>query len=215
MYIPTINLLIVDDHQLIIDGLSAILAGEPLIDTLFTAREGREAVNLVIEKDIDCVLMDINMPVIGGYEATELIKSKKPHIKIIMVSMISDASVVAKLLKAGADAFIIKNTGKLELLAAIKKVMAGEKYVSQELCSDLYRHFGSARRKTSEGPYHLTRREIEIIRYVAAGLTNQEIAIKLFLSHNTVETHRKNIIAKLGLKNTASLVKYAADNKLL
>ena len=215
MYIPTINLLIVDDHQLIIDGLSAILVGEPLIGTLFTARDGEEAVNLVVEKDIDCVLMDINMPVIGGCEATELIKSKKPHVKIIMVSMISDASVVAKLLKAGADAFIIKNTGKLELLAAIKKVMAGEKYVSQELCSDLYRHIGSARRKTSGGPDHLTSREIEIIRYVAAGLTNQEIATKLFLSHNTVETHRKNIIAKLGLKNTASLVKYAADNKLL
>jgi DNA-binding NarL/FixJ family response regulator len=213
-YRPTINLLIADDHQLIIDGLSKIFQDEEIISSVYSALNGKDAVEKTLENDIDCVLMDIAMPVINGHDATLLIKKQKPYVKIIVVSMLSDASVVAKLLKAGADAFIIKNTGKDELLKAINKVMNGEKYISQELSFDLFAHI--SRKKESGGNNdHLTPREIEIIRYIADGMTNHEIAGKLFLSNATVDTHRKNILSKLGLKNTASLVKYAAENKLL
>jgi len=212
---PSISLLIVDDHQLITDGLTRILESEKTIREIRTAKNGQEAVDLALAHDIDCIIMDINMPVLNGLEATKLIKKEKPRTRIIVVSMLCDASIVNKMLKAGADAFITKDTGKDELLTAISKVMQGEKYLSPEISHILFTHL-SDRDITSPGiEKHLTEREVEIIRHIADGLTNQEIAVKLFLSTVTVDTHRKNMLAKLQLKNTASLVKYAAEHKLL
>src|SRR6185437_295636 len=118
-----INLLITDDHQLITDGLSQILKAEKMIGEIHAAKNGKEAVEIVMTKDIDCIIMDINMPELNGMEATKLIKKEKPGIKIIVVSMLCDPSIVIKMLKAGADAFINKDTGKAELLKAIDKVM--------------------------------------------------------------------------------------------
>ena len=210
-----INLLIVDDHQLITDGLFQILSIEKKIGKIYTANNGKDAVDKALEHDIDCVIMDINMPVLNGLEATTLIKKEKPFIKIIVVSMLCDAPIVNKMLKAGADAFINKDTGKIELIKAIEKVMNNEKYISPEISNNLFTHLSDRSVQNTENEKHLTAREIEIIRYIADGLTNIEIAAKLFLSTVTVDTHRKNMLAKLQLKNTASLVKYAADHKLL
>ncbi|MEP7229743.1 MAG: response regulator transcription factor [Ginsengibacter sp.] len=214
-YQSPINLLIADDHQLITDGLSKILEDEKMIGELHTAKNGKEAVDKVLAEDIDCVIMDINMPVLNGLEATKLIKKEKPHIKVIVVSMNCDASIVNKMLKAGADAFINKDTGKSELLKAIEKVMSDEKYISPEISNNLFIHLTDRNVINTENEKHLTPREIEIIHYIAEGLTNHEIAAKLFLSTVTVDTHRKNMLAKLHLKNTASLVKYAAEHMLL
>src|SRR5204862_5390209 len=118
-----INLLIADDHQLIIDGLSKILETKKTIGEIYSANNGKEAVNKVLMYDIDCVIMDINMPVLNGLEATKLIKKEKANIKVIVVSMLCDTSIVNKMLKAGADAFINKDIGQNELLKAIDKVM--------------------------------------------------------------------------------------------
>ncbi len=210
-----INLLVADDHQIITDGLSKILEAEKTIGKIYTANNGREAVEKALLYDIDCVIMDINMPVLNGLEATKLIKKEKHFIKVIVVSMLCDASIVNKMLKAGADAFINKDTGKNELLKAITKVMQDEKYISPEISNNLLTHLTDRNVIDTEIEKHLTPREIEIIHYIADGLTNHEIADKLFLSIVTVDTHRKNMLAKLHLKNTASLVKYAADHKLL
>jgi DNA-binding NarL/FixJ family response regulator len=210
-----INLLIADDHQLIIDGLSKILADEKMIGEIYTANNGREAVDKTLAENVDCIIMDINMPVLNGLEATKCIKKEKPEIKIIVVSMLCDPSIVSKMLKAGADAFINKDTGKSELLKAIEKVMQNEKYISPEISNNLFTHLTDRKVINTENEKHLTAREIEIIGYIADGLTNNEIATKLFLSTVTVDTHRKNILTKLQLKNTASLVKYAAEHKLL
>ncbi len=210
-----INLLVADDHQIITDGLSKILEAEKTIGEIHTANNGREAVEKALLYDIDCVIMDINMPVLNGLEATKLIKKEKHFIKVIVVSMLCDASIVNKMLKAGADAFINKDTGKNELLKAITKVMQDEKYISPEISNSLFTHLTNRNVVDTEIERHLTPREIEIIHYIAEGLTNHEIADKLFLSVVTVDTHRKNMLAKLQLKNTASLVKYAAEHKLL
>lgn len=214
-YLLPINLLIADDHQLIADGIVKLLENQTLIGEIYIANNGREAVDIVLMKDIDCVIMDINMPILNGLEATKLIKNEKPAVKVIVVSMLSDAAVVSKMLKAGADAFINKDTGKAELLKALDNVMKGEKYISPAISNNLFTHFTDRRINAEERENHLTAREIEIIRYIAEGLTNRGIAEKLFLSIVTVATHRKNMLAKLHLKNTASLVKYAADHKLL
>ena len=214
-FLLPINLLIADDHQLIIDGLIKILETEKTIGNIYSVNNGKEAVDKALTYNIDCVIMDINMPVLNGLEATKLIKKAKPEIKVIVVSMLYDASIVSKMMKAGADAFINKDTGKIELLKAIEKLMNNEKYISPEISNNLFIHFADRNVNTRDNERHLTPREIEIIRYIADGLTNQEIAIKLFLSPVTVDTHRKNMLAKLHLKNTAALVKYAAEHKLL
>lgn len=210
-----VNLLIADDHQLITDGLSTILQAEKAIGEIHIAKNGREAVDIALAENIDCVIMDINMPVLNGLEATKLIKKEKDFIRIIVVSMLSDPSTVTKMLKAGADAFINKDTGKAELLRAIEKVMKNEKYVSPQISTRLFSHLSdrSVNETSTEKP--LTPRELEIIGHIAGGLTNHEIAAKLFISAGTVDTHRKNILAKLNVKNTASMVKYAADHNLL
>ena len=210
-----INLLIADDHKLITDGLYTILAEEKTIGEIHIANNGKDAVDIIATHDIDCVIMDINMPLLNGLEATKLIKKEKPFVRVIVVSMLSDASIVSKMLKAGADAFINKDTGKAELLKAIEKVMNNEKYISPGISNNLFTHLNDRDVNTPDNDKHLTPREIEIVRYIADGLTNHEIADKLFLSVVTVDTHRKNMLAKLHLKNTASLVKYAAEHKLL
>jgi DNA-binding NarL/FixJ family response regulator len=210
-----LNLLIVDDHQLIIDGLSNILESEKIIDKIYTAANGKEAVEMAALQQVDCVIMDINMPVLNGLEATKQIKKANANIKVIVVSMLCDAVIVNKMLKAGADAFINKDTGKNELLKAIEKVMQGEKYISPAIASNLFTHLADPKITHSAIERHLTPREVEIIGYIAGGLTNNEIAAQLFLSPVTVDTHRKNMLAKLQLKNTAALVKWAADHHLL
>jgi len=214
-YQHPIRLLIVDDHQLITEGLSQMLKSEKTIQEIHTAQNGQEAVDIALEHDIDCVIMDINMPLLNGLEATKRIKKEKPSIKIIVVSMQCDASIVNKMLKAGANAFINKDTGKCELLKAIEKVIQGEKYISPEISHNLFMHLADRDVTPTGQQKQLTVREVEIIRFIADGYTNQEIAAKLFLSTTTVDTHRKNMLAKLQLKNTASLVKYAAEHRLL
>lgn len=214
-YALPVNILIADDHQLITDGIAGILVTEKIIGEIHIAKNGEDAVDKVLKHNIDCVIMDINMPVLNGFEATIQIKKAKSFIKIIVVSMLSDASIVSKMLKAGADAYINKDTGKTELLNAINKVMNNEKYISPDIAANYFAHHNDRIINTDTNEKHLTLREIEIIKFIADGLTNHEIAEKLFLSNATVDTHRKNMLAKLKLKNTAALVKYAAEHHLL
>lgn len=210
-----VKLLIADDHQLIIDGLSKILENDSSIEKIYTANNGKVAIDMAIEHAVDCVIMDINMPVLNGLEAVKILKKERAGIKIIVVSMLCDGVIVNKMLKAGADAFINKDTGKEELLRAIEKVMRHEKYISPAISSNLVTHLSERNATSSENEKHLTPREVEIIHHIAEGLTNSEIAAKIFISTSTVDTHRKNMLAKLHLKNTAALVKYAADHNLL
>ena len=213
-YPTPVSILIADDHRLITEGISKLLENERMTGIVHTANDGIEAVDKALKLDIDCVIMDVNMPGMNGIEATRRIKQVKPFVKIIVVSMLSDASVVSKMLKAGADGFINKDSGKDELLRALEKVLLGEKYISPEISNELLFHNAERTNQPTEGDIHLTPRELEITGHIVNGLTNKEIAARLFLSPVTVETHRKNILAKLRLKNTASLVKYAMDNRL-
>jgi len=207
------NILIVDDHQLIIDGLTGILKEEKLIGSIQSAINGQEAIERVMNNDIDCVLMDINMPLVNGYEATKIIKKQKPHIKVVIISMLSDDRVIEKLLKTGADAFMVKDIDRRELLEVIEKVMHNEKYISPELNFRLTNYY-TMHEKNESIVAALAPREIEIIRYIEAGISTRQIAEKLSISISTVDTHLKNILAKLGLRNAAALRKYVIENGL-
>lgn len=140
-YILPINLLIADDHQLFIDGLTKILENEKIIGEIFAVNNGKEVMETISLQSIDCIIMDINMPVMNGLETTKQVKMNNPEIKIIVVSMQCDVSIVSKMLKAGADGFINKDTGKDELLTAINKVMGSEKYISPAISRNLFSFF--------------------------------------------------------------------------
>jgi two-component system nitrate/nitrite response regulator NarL len=214
-YLLPIHLLIADDHQLFIDGLSKILEIEKIIGEIYSVNNGKEVLETIDLHPIDCIIMNINMPVMNGLEVTKRVKANNPELKIIVFSMQCDVSIVSKMLKAGADGFINKDTGKDELLSAINKVMRNDKYISPAISRNLFTFFSEKKNVGSEDEKHLTARELEIIKRIADGFTSQEIAAKLFLSTMTVDTHRKNMIAKLQLKNTATLVKYAFEHHLL
>ena len=210
-----INLLIADDHQLFVDGLRRILETDKMFGEIHGANNGLQVLEHVRSHQVDCIIMDINMPLMNGLETTKQLKKEYPDIKIIVVSMECDVVIVSKMLKAGADAFVNKDTGKEELMTAFSKIAENEKYVSPDIAKNLFAYLSYRKKNVTEDEKHLTPREIEIIRHIADGETNAVIAAKLFLSVVTVDTHRKNILSKLELKNTAALVKYAIENKLL
>jgi DNA-binding NarL/FixJ family response regulator len=214
-HLVPINLLIADDHQLFVDGLRRILETETMFGEIHGANNGLQVLDHVKSHPVDCIIMDINMPFLNGLDATKQLKKENPEIKIIVVSMECDVVIVSKMLKAGADAFINKDTGKEELMTAFRKILDNEKYVSPDIAKNLFSYLSYRKKNVTEDEKHLTPREIEIIRHIADGQTNAEIAAKLFLSVVTVDTHRKNILSKLELKNTAALVRYAAEHKLL
>ena len=208
-----IKLLLVDDHQVITDGLKALLDKQPGIRVSATASNGFEALELIKLLEFDLVLMDIDMPGMNGLDATLLIKKMKKPPKVVILSMHSEKGMVEELIANGVDGYLLKNSGKEELINAIKKVMAGDKYFGSEVTLSLLNK--KSPESTIKGNFDLTEREIEILRLVAEGLTNKEIGEKLFISHRTVDTHRTNLMRKLEVNNIAGLISFAIKNKLI
>lgn len=209
-----IRLILADDHRLFLEGLKLILSYVDDMEVVATAYDGVTARKLLEEISCDVILVDLHMPGISGYELCKQSKAKLQTPKIIIVSMADEPSVIEKMFQAGADGYVLKNGGAEELKIAIYTVMKDEKYLSPEITHKYgFRIPTKTMAKTTDA--ELTKREIEILKYIIQGYTNPEIAEILFLSTPTVQTHRKNMQAKLGLKNTASLVKYGVENKLI
>ena len=213
-----LKLLIADDHLLFINGLRLILKETMGIDIPDYALNGKEAIEKCRRQEFDIVLMDINMPVIDGIEATREIKRHRPGTKVLIVSMLSDLDSVSKVMKAGADGFMIKNADASEFETAFKIIQQGKIYLSDYFSTLINtQKRGDATRndyvRFSENI--ITAREKSVLKLISEGFTNQEIADTLFLSVATVNTHRNNMLAKLNLPNTAALVKFAVENKLL
>lgn len=213
-----IRLLLADDHQMLLDGIRALLRDVEDITVVGEASHGAEVIAFVEQQPVDVILMDINMPVMSGIETTAHIVKHFPSIRIIALTMHSERSFISRILKAGAAGYVLKNTGKQELLTAIHKVASGETYFSNEVASVMMEQYmpqSSLRRSGFEPSIHeLTKREVEILKLIAQEMTNNEIAGRLFISMYTVETHRKNLIRKIGVKNTAGLVKFALQQGL-
>lgn len=213
-----IKLLIADDHQLFLSGLKLILKDELGLETVDHAINGKEAIEKARREAFDIILMDINMPMIDGIEATREIKKTNKSTKILIVSMLSDFDTVTKVLRAGADGFLIKNADASEFVRAFRTLQGNEIYLSPVL-SDLFSKDKNGKINKKEyiqfAESIVTPREKSILKMIAEGHTNQAIAETLFLSVKTVDTHRNNMLAKLDLPNTAALVKFALDNKLV
>jgi len=193
-----IKVLITDDHQIIVDGIKSILSNIDGIEVIGEANNGRRAIELIQLLPVNIVLMDIDMPVMNGIEATKRIKKEFPQIKIIILSMHNEGSLIKMLISCGADGYVLKNSDQEELLSAIRKVNKGQKYFSPEVTISLADKPSSLMDDSINGHYicDLTEREIEILKLIADGYSNKEIGEKLFISHRTVDTHRTNLMKK-------------------
>jgi DNA-binding NarL/FixJ family response regulator len=209
-----IRILIADDHQMFIDGLKSLLEGCEDICVVGEASNGQQVVEVCDRQTVDIVLMDINMPVMDGIQAARLLLKKHRHLKILGLSMYNDREYIADILQAGALGYILKNTGKDTLLEAIRTLQAGGSYLGEDVSKTLLSGFIKNADATIMQE-KVSGREKEVLECIASGCTTNEIADQLFISKNTVETHRKNLLYKLKAKNTAELVNNAYKQRLI
>lgn len=206
-----LKIYIVDDHQMLIDGLKALLGGESHLSIVGENTLPKVAVKEIAEYCPDIVLTDINMPEMDGIELTKEIKKTNPELKVIALSMFGERETISDMLKAGVSAYILKNTGKQELLMAINKVSSGGTFFSDEVSAEMMKI--SPINDTKE--ITLSLREIEVVELIAKEYTNAKIAEALYISERTVETHRKNIFRKTDTKSVIGLLKYCVDKRII
>jgi len=205
------KILLADDHKIIRNVLSKFLE-EELKAEIIQANNGIEAINLYKEKGADLIIADINMPKMDGIQMVEQIKSTNEEVKIIALSMMDDSVSIKKMIKAGANAYVLKEGDSTELLMAIDKVLNGETYYSKAVTETIITSM--MEKKVPHKHAELTKRELEILELIFKEKSNQEIADTLYISQRTVEAHKHNIMEKTGSKNIAGLVKFAIREKL-
>lgn len=215
----SIKILIADDHEVVRDGLKNILLSMGGVVISGEASNGEEAVKFYNSLKPDIVIMDISMPIMNGIDATRIIKENDPNAKILVLTMHDNQEYLNQIIRSGAKGFVLKNTDKEELLEAVRAVSSGENFFSKDISKLIIDNYIRSAKDSekSEGykEVPLTKREIEILKHIAEGKSNQEIANHLYISYNTVDTHRKNIMHKLSIKNTAGLVRYAIEKGLI
>ncbi len=213
----TIKVFLADDHKMFRDGLKAQLDNVDEMVVVGEANDGREAVKMLEELKPDVAVLDVAMPMLNGIEATRNVLKSLPGLKIVMLSMLADQMYVVEALKAGASGYLLKEESFSQLLEAIKIVLSGKVFLSKSIeeamMEDLVRQIRSGEIENNTDP--LTDREREVLQLIAEGKTSREIADILFVSVSTVDTHRKKIMDKLSIHNTAGLVKYAIKNKII
>jgi DNA-binding NarL/FixJ family response regulator len=203
-----IKVFIVDDHYMVIEGIRSLLQHEKAIDWTGHASSAASCLAFLKQQQPDVILMDINLPDKSGIELCQEVKQKYPSVFIIGLSTFNQQSFIEKMINNGASGYVLKNATGNELMEAIETVMKGKSYLSHEVAQTLRKEH------SAEVPV-LTRREKEVLELIANGFTNNEMAQKLFISITTVDTHRKNLLAKFNVKNTALLIKAALQYKLI
>lgn len=215
------SILLVEDHMVVRNGIKLLLESQTDFDVWGEASNGEEALKLITSKGVpDLVLTDINMEGGDGLELLETVKEKYPKLKVVILSMLNQLEYVIKGFDKGLSGYLVKNVGYEELLFGLRHISAGGKYISEELVVKLLdnaktnNHYQVDQTDIFE-KFDITEREMEVLRLIAEGYTNLEIADKIFLSKRTIEGHRQNLIDKANVKNTAELVKFAFQNGLL
>jgi len=211
----TIRVLIADDHTLLRAGLRTLLNRETDFTVVGEASDGNEAINLAKELQPDVVLMDISMPGYGGIEATRTLRNELPDTHVLVLTFHEDESLLQEALRAGASGYIVKRAFESELINAIKAVTRGDLYVHPAMARALLGPPIERQEKNLNPTAILTPREIEVLRLLANGYTNQQIADTLSISVRTVETHRSHLTTKINLHSRSELVRYAIENALL
>ena len=206
----SVKILIVDDHNLVTEGIARIINSNKNYSVVSQLTNGLDAIEFVKNNDVHIVIMDINMPGMDGIAATQEIKKIVPGIKIIGLSMLGDYGTIHKMLESGADGYLLKNISGDELFTALAQVLDGKTYLNVELQQLLLKGM-----RDQKSIPQLTKKEKEVLNLIAAGLTNKEIALKLKIGEETIKSHRKNIMHKFDIHNTAELVRFAIEHQLV
>lgn len=213
-----IKVLLADDHQIVRDGIISILHGENEIVIVGEASNGCEVLNILDHTEADVVIMDISMPQMDGIECLQKLKYRYPGIGVLVLSMFDEERYVTKVCEAGANGYILKDTGKEELVRAIKVVFSGKPFYSSEISQIIIENHLNGDNKIGEMQTSLTSlssREREVLTLILEEYANHEIADRLFISRRTVDTHKRNLLKKTKSKNITGLIKFALQNQLL
>ncbi len=210
----TTKILLIDDHQIVLDGLEALLAELPDVEIIGRATNGQDGLRYIRSLRPDLVLLDLDMPVVNGLVVANEVKAELPEVKIIVLSLHQEASIIQHLIKLGVDGYLMKNADKAEVFKAVQRVAAGEKYFSTDVTIALTQSLKTAptlstHTADAEKLSLLSNREIEVLKAIAEGLTNKEIAGQLHISPRTADAHRANIMKKLEVGKVVGLVKFA------
>ncbi len=206
------KVVIADDHEMFLDGVNSILSDQQHIEVVFKAKNGLEAINYIKSNPVDLLISDISMPTMDGIELCNLVRNKHPDIKTLILSTHNDPILTDKLVKSGVNGYLLKNAGKTMLLKCIDAVLKNDQFFDADVKEKFIQHtFENKKTETIQ----LSKREKEILILITEEFTANEIAEKLFISQNTVNTHRKNLLSKLNVKNTAGLVRYALENNVV
>jgi len=209
------EIIIVDDHLIFRQGLKSLFTIENIATVIGEASNGKEFIDLLSTLKPDLVLMDIDMPHMNGMEATQKALELMPEIKIIAFTMFGDEEYYYKMVELGVRGFILKSSGIAELEKAIEDVMNGESYFSNELLRKIINNLGRKHTAKQSSASKFTAREMDVLQHICQGLTNEEIARKLFISSKTVKSHRSNLLEKTNCKNTPALIIYALKNEII
>lgn len=210
----TLRIVIADDHQMFIDGVKVLIRNEPQFEIVGEALNGQQALELVEKLSPEILITDINMPGMSGTELTKIVKQKFPETKVLVLTMYNDREIISEIFATDAEGYILKNTGKQELITALTRLADGGTHYSPEVMNVMLAQ-AKKEKKIREQTENLTERETEIIRLITQDFSTAQIAEKLFISPRTVDTHRKNIIAKTGVKTIVGLMRFAYDNGLI
>ena len=210
----SIKILVVDDHPLFRKGIAYMLSSQADMDVVGEANDGFEALILVKEKMPDLILMDIQMPNCNGLEATRLIMQEMPYVKIVMLTFSDDDQSLFEAIKSGAQGYLLKDLEPEELADMLRGVFRGEAPIARTTASRILREFGRQNRSEGVGARDLTPREVEMLRLIASGASNQEIAETLVITEHTVKNHLRNILDKLHLKNRVQAAVFAVREGL-
>lgn len=211
-----IKILLADDHQIILDGLRMLLDQEEGIEVIAEVTDGEQVITEARKaQELDIILLDINMPKKDGIEVTKLLKTEFPEIRILIMTMYNRKEFIHNLIEAGVDGYILKNSGKKELVSALHALAKGEPYFGKEITRTIMKSYQKSRIFDSPMEIEITSREKEIIQLISEGLNTIEIGEKLFLSMHTVNTHRKNILSKLNVKNSIGVIRFGIQTGII
>jgi DNA-binding NarL/FixJ family response regulator len=215
------RIILADDHAILRDGIRALLSAESDLDVVGEASNGAEVLAMLETTPADVVLMDVQMPVLDGFATMPELRQRFPEVRVLVLTMLDHENYVARMMEAGALGYVLKNAAISEITHAIRTVAAGSPFLCTEIgLAMLQKAVSQSTGHSTDEAFittgaDLTARELEVLKLIAEGLTNAEIADKLFTSKRTIETHRQNIIAKTQAKNTASLIKLAVSRGLI
>jgi len=210
-----IRVLIVDDHAILRDGIRSILESQEDIVVVGEASDGAEALEYVSNLLPDLVLMDISMPKTNGLEATRLIKERFPQVKVLILTQHDNREYIAPALGAGASGYVLKRSGRREMLNAIRQVYEQGTFLTSSITQEVFEEYSQVGRNGKVEEHHLTDRERQVLQLIVEGKSNKEIAMVLGISPKTVSVHRTNIMSKLDVQNTVELIRYVTSNPLV